>query len=391
MNVHVCIKLGMVEIDDVAQQFKPDVNVFLYFKPVNSAMLESSISTQEKSVSENVRFINLDEHPSWTPNISFGNKVNETFVIDESYWIDTQTGLVFGRLNMIPHLQTRLDHQSFPFDRQLLNITLLSNNSLFQRWKKSHSDCPVGLRLKEENWQIECEIKTLADTWDLKDVDMEIKKEKNAQSSTAHITVYLQRDSKYYVINIGLVFFLIIMTQSCIFVFPYNETRFDFTITIALAGVALKFCTQSQVPKTNSLMSLDRYMVFGFLMLGMRFFVDACMLYFLDWPIGDGGYRGKCKIMDGRLNICFFDGWITSILSGIWLLASFTYLALGKHILRPQWESLSSRINTKRCDSEIIGQENPDMEPIEKSREQEDKENLKDEKGEEDKANNGYC
>lgn len=345
-EVHVRLKICMVDINDVSQQYRPDVNIYFYYLPKDP--VDGDLSKKGKD-----RFTKLDTHPSWKPHFDFENEVNKAIVIDESYWIDRHTGLIFGRIDLIPHIQGRFDHQPFPFDRQLLLVRLLSNNCLFKRWEKKHDDFPVELRLAEENWQFQCDLQTMRDTWHLHDATLDIKLNVEALSSNATISIFLQRESKYFVVNTGFIFFLIMISQACLVVFPYNQSRLDFIITLILTAVAFKFVVQYQIPNTHYLMSLDRYMVFGFCELGLRFFIDTCMLGFLDKPVGRGGYREEC---DSEQSICTIDKWATAVLSSIWLLVSFLYLVCGDCLLRPSWESLDVETGNQRCLSVVTGE-----------------------------------
>mmetsp|Transcript_12505 Transcript_12505/g.18355 ORF Transcript_12505/g.18355 Transcript_12505/m.18355 type:complete len:400 (-) Transcript_12505:146-1345(-) len=348
-EVHVRLKICMVKIDDVSQQYKPHVNIYFYFKPEDPINAE----TPRKGGG---RFVNLDTDPSWKPHFDFENQVNKAIVNDESYWIDTHTGIIFGRIDLIPHIQGRFDHQPFPFDRQILRIKLLSNNCLFQRWEKNNDDCPMVLRLTEEKWQFQCELKALTDSWRLEDATLEIESNVEDLGSSGTVSIFLQRKSKYFIVNIGFVIFLIMMAQGCLFLFPYNQSRLEFSITLMLTVVVFKFVMQYQIPHTSCLMSLDRYMLFGLCELGLRFLVDACTLGLLDKPAGSGGYRQNCDL---EQSICAIDQWATAILSSIWIIVSFVYLALGDCFLRPSWESLS--LENKRCESIVTGERSPFM------------------------------
>lgn len=346
-DVHIRVKLGMVEIDDVNNNYRPDVDVFFYFKA-------SSNIRYKGSRREGARFENI-EKPSWVPNFDFENEVDEMLVIDECYWIDNDAGLVFGRRNMVPHLQERFDHHAFPFDRQVLDVKLLSDNCLFQSWKKDDGQCPLELRLQDERWQIQGELNALADSWNLKKVTMTINNDENALSSVAHLCTFLERRSKYYMLNIGLVLFLIILAQACMVIYPFNETRFTFTLQLLLVSVAFKFVTQSEIPKINYTMNLDRYIGLGMLVLFARLAVDTYLQATFEVPIGEDGYRGKCDANDEEITICMLDVWATIILTGIWLVVSFYFLILGPCILRPRWKSLTLAGKKKRLRNQLIG------------------------------------
>merc|ERR1712125_264475 len=103
-----------------------------------------------------------------------------------------------------------------------------------------------------------------------------------------------ERCSSYYIWNIVFVYFLIIFAHAGMIAYPYNETRFDFAMTLALTTVAFKFVTSTLVPKVSYLTYLDRYMLSGLAILGVRFIVDVCLQVFMTVPIGEEGARGEC-------------------------------------------------------------------------------------------------
>jgi len=346
-EVYIRVKLGIIEIDDVAQQYRPSVDVFFYFKA------KDNVEHQSLSVGK-IRFENIRK-PSWVPHFKFENGVDKMVVTDESYWIDNDTGLIFGRKNMIPSLQQRFDHSAFPFDRHILDIRLHSSNCLLQRWENIDRHCPIEVQLNDEKWQIQGELNALADSWKLKNITMTISDNKDNLFSIANLCISIERRSEYYLLSIGFVLFLINLLQACIFLYPYNEARFSFAMQLVLTTVVFKFVIQSTVPKTCYMMNFDRYMVFGMLVLTMRFVVDTYLQATFELPVGDEGYRGKCYASTGRITVCDLDLWSTGILAAVWIVVSFFFFFLGPIFLRPSWKSMSSEKKKKRLRKKIIG------------------------------------
>eukprot|EP00547_Thalassionema_nitzschioides_P003712 CAMPEP_0194216362 /NCGR_PEP_ID=MMETSP0156-20130528/18840_1 /TAXON_ID=33649 /ORGANISM="Thalassionema nitzschioides, Strain L26-B" /LENGTH=138 /DNA_ID=CAMNT_0038945115 /DNA_START=664 /DNA_END=1077 /DNA_ORIENTATION=- len=138
---------------------------------------------------------------------------------------------------------------------------------------------------------------------------MTMHNDENALSSVAQVCIYLERKSKYYILNIGFVLFLINLAQACMIIYPYNETRFTFTLQLVLVSVAFKFVTQSEVPKTSYTMNLDRYMAIGLLILFTRLGVDTYLQATFEVPVGEEGHRGKCDKQDGDVTVCTLDAW----------------------------------------------------------------------------------
>ena len=68
----------MLEVLDIEQTIKVDVDCYFYFEPKEKIQTESA---------QNVRFENI-EKPSWFPHFDFANEVEEVLVTDESFWLE---------------------------------------------------------------------------------------------------------------------------------------------------------------------------------------------------------------------------------------------------------------------------------------------------------------
>mmetsp|Transcript_21173 Transcript_21173/g.34485 ORF Transcript_21173/g.34485 Transcript_21173/m.34485 type:complete len:389 (-) Transcript_21173:20-1186(-) len=333
----VRFKVGVIDIDDVQQVFKPDVNIFFYYK------LEGDKWIDKSNLRGGVRFENLLEKPLWVPNFDFSNEVEEPLITDESFWYDSKLDLVFGRINVIPTIQERFDHHKFPFDRQVLDIQLMSNNTELFAWKKARGEYPVELSLKRPEWLVQCELSSMADAWDLFDIQTQISNDPDALSSAVHFLIFLERSSAFYIWNIAFVHFLIISAQTCMFVFPFDESRFDFSMQLALTTVAFKFVTTTLVPKTAYLTSLDSYMLAGLLLLSFRFCGDTLMQVHFDLPTDSGsGYKAACENIKEEFTICEMDWYLTGFLTVAWTAISIVYMLFGGRLLRPDWELVNA-------------------------------------------------
>ena len=71
-------KLGVLEMDDVAQTIRVDVNCFFYFEPVDKVDLQGD---------HHVRFENISR-PAWIPHFDFANEIHEVLCTDESFWLE---------------------------------------------------------------------------------------------------------------------------------------------------------------------------------------------------------------------------------------------------------------------------------------------------------------
>ncbi len=325
--VYVRFKVGMIAIDDAKQQIKPDVDIFVYWTPTYKV---KNVDKGRKG-----RFKNLIGKPEWVPHFDFANECEEALVTDESYWYDDHENLIFGRLNVIPHLQERFNYQSFPFDRLICDIQILCNNVIFKAWEAK--DFPVELSLRESTWLIQANLNGLADTFQLKHCFAEIENDECSSSSQVSIDMLLERRAGFYLRNFIFVYFLIILTQTTMLVFPFNQSRFEFALALSLTSVAFQFVTTTQVPKSAYLTSLDTYMILGFILVAFRFLGDILMQTLFELPTGE---NTTCTKIDSQETVCDVDFVFTMALSGIWTLGSLAYMIFGKSLLQSPWRKL---------------------------------------------------
>lgn len=350
--VYFRTKLTLVEVDDVNQVVRPSVDVFMYWEP--TWRVEGVVR------GGTVRFQNMHK-PIWVPHLDFNNEVQESLTTDESYWYDEEDNLIFMRWTVIPTVQDRFDHAAFPFDRQILDVQLLSNNCQMKPWELTeYGTFPVECSMQNQDWIIQCELAAVADSWDLERVELDVVNDNVAWSVSARFRIFVQRSSGYFLWNIGFVYALIIAAQVCLIVYPYNESRFDFAMALALTSVAFLFVSSSMVPKTSYLTRLDQFFLLGLVLLACRFILDTIMQLTLTIPVGDEGYRGTCEDIDDKVTICVMDAVVTSILSGTWILCSIAFLNFGGYIFRPSWDSMNRFVSKEgssksRIEFEIKG------------------------------------
>lgn len=72
------IRAGVLELNDVDQVVKADVNCFFYFRPAKPVTFSGEPF---------VRFENIPK-PKWVPHIDFSNEIDEAKLTDESFWLE---------------------------------------------------------------------------------------------------------------------------------------------------------------------------------------------------------------------------------------------------------------------------------------------------------------
>lgn len=266
----------------------------------------------------------------------------------------TKTGLVFGRMNWIPSIQERFDHQRFPFDRQIIDIQMMMNNCQLKKWElDSINEYPPELSMDEPDIVAITELNAAADAWDLKTMLAHTVNDPTNKSSIVHFQVFLERASTFYFWNIVMVYFIIISLQVVLIAFPYNETRFEFSLTLALTTVAFMFVTTAMVPKTTYLTFMDKYMLSGLLVLFLRFGVDLAIQLVMEeeLPFNDISGRASCTEENANsfgLTPCFVDAVATAVLTGFWLIYS-VFIALCTFVfpglIRMKWEKINKKVN----------------------------------------------
>jgi len=345
-TIHIRMKVGLVNINDIAQQYRPDVNVFFYFKPIDGASSLQESSTKGKSSNKFEVIKEMDGF--WRPKFDFLNEVDEPLVTDESYWINRQDGTVFGRVNMIPTLQKRMNHTAFPYDRQILDVELLSNNCLFKNWERSN-DCPREIKLNVDKWHIQGELASLADAWDLNRIRLKIEDDEVELSSKASILLYIQREHEYYTFNISITLFLIIILQNWLPNFPYTSSRYNFALTLVLTLVAFRFVIQNLIPLTSYLKCIEKYMLVAFILLVFRFITDFLLILIHDMPSDPDFEHCGAEIFtffggdhSNLPLICVRDLQMTIFLTILWISSTIVFLI--PQIWRQRWESIEKSL-----------------------------------------------
>mmetsp|Transcript_16739 Transcript_16739/g.24746 ORF Transcript_16739/g.24746 Transcript_16739/m.24746 type:complete len:477 (+) Transcript_16739:258-1688(+) len=350
-EIHVRVKMGMVEMNDVHQHFRPDVDIFFYFKATKRDLqgIKENDIEGESYEDDGCDFHGLHRTdagiwPFWEPHFDFQSETEMAFITDYSYWI--KGDIIYGRKNILPKLQQRINHTAFPYDRQIVDVVLLSNNCLFRRWDIANN-CPKEQRLSYDEWHVQGMLNALADLWDLERIRMRIQADEENMNSKATIFLYVQREHEYYTFNISLMLFMIVSLQTWIPNFPYNESRYDFALQLVLTQIAFRFVTQNLIPLTSYLMYLDKFMLLGFALLFVRFIVDFCLPFFLPVPETGTGDEFRCNFevddfftgsncwfggdyssaeCNNLAEICVRDFQISIAILVFWIIASASFL-----------------------------------------------------------------
>ena len=167
------------------------MNCFFYFKLIE--VIEFVGQPQ-------VRFENITE-PLSIPHMVFANEVqtdndaedNQVGYTDRSFWLDTKTGVLFGRINCTATFRERFDHRAFPFDRQIIELKMLFKNCYIQKWQLVNPmEYPPDLKMGELDWILQTQINGIADEWDMKKLNAcELNNPRN-KTGTMKIQIFIQ-------------------------------------------------------------------------------------------------------------------------------------------------------------------------------------------------------
>lgn len=366
--------MGMVEMDDVNQHFRPDVDIFFYFKasPRDMQRIKENDKEEESYEDDGSEFHSLRKTPDgawpfWEPHFDFLSEVEPAFVTDYSYWIKGDK--IYGRKNILPKIQQRINHTAFPYDRQIIDVVLLSNNCIFKRWDIGNR-CPSEQRLSYDEWHVQGLLNSLADIWDLERIRIRIEADEKECNSKATIFLYVEREYQYYMTNISVMLSLIVMLQTWMPNFPYDESRFDFALQLVLTQIAFRFVTQNLIPLNNYQMYLDWYMLVGFLVLFFRCIIDFLLPFFYTVPEVGPGDDFRCEFhyndffngencffggdysseaCGGLAEICVRDVQITLGLFLFWVVVSVAFLI--PRLWRRTWTQVEQSLDRQKASS----------------------------------------
>jgi len=293
-NIHIGSDCIVLSIDEINNTVVYDFTLFIEWKTTST----SNKNNRKKYDNKYVTCSSDDMIDGWKPEVVF-YYIKESTNTETTYYVNHYLGSYFVIMNWILTINELLELKCFPFDRQILRIkflilkvkNFLPYDSLISR--PSVMDKLIGatgltVNIRPTSWILH---KMYLDIQTLQSSDDEPETE-------ATFTVFTERNSFYYVINFGVVLFLIVLSALPISAIPYKEIadRMSITVSLLLTMVAFKFVMTSYIPPTSYLTTLDIYMLITILMLSLiiaeNFFVtiindhlastfDICFFYYM--------------------------------------------------------------------------------------------------------------
>jgi len=183
-------------------------------------------------------------------------------------------------------IQNDFKLQTFPFDKQVLKISLRSSSKI-----KNHELSHHWVSYQNMEHFIK---KNKINGWDLKNYNLnnEIYEDSTGRYfSTANIEIYIERQHGYYIYKVLIPILLILMVcWSVVWVDPRElEARLTITIVCLLSLIAYNFVIDSELPKLEYLTVMDWIILFSYFYSTIPNFISVISfrLYKTNRPLSD--------------------------------------------------------------------------------------------------------
>lgn len=260
-TLFVRFRLDVYEVDAVTQVITFSLKLFFkWVEPITPEVADRAEHNTHKqqAIYEDIEASQLE----WTPTFFFKNLMEKTDIA-EHYSICRASGTVIGVFEYVLKIREILELQRFPFDRQLLKLDVYCKCPL-QQWMVD-PDAPEPPFVLQEA--------TCAGfynpMWKLERYESHLFNSVNMHHQLS-IRLFASRNPIFYVVNFGLVNFLIIVLSMTTTAVPNQlfAERASITMTLLLTSIAFKFVITSYVPPTKYMTLLDQYMIIGLFVLG---------------------------------------------------------------------------------------------------------------------------
>lgn len=310
-NVGIRMLIEINEIDDLNHKFKAVVEIYTQW-------INEEITSEPVDISEPA--IHCDT-PEWTPSIEF----DELISCEESDTSYFKRGPIFYCFRSVAvEVKNLLRLQSFPCDRQVLNVVLFSSNSAFVDYDTSNGfffdineDKPIEVTYDFPNWKIDDVSSFITDKDDLL------------------VSCFVTRNPEFYLYNVVGTSFLIVLCSFTVTAFDVDDfaSRMATLITLLLTIIAFKFVINSWVPQLPYLTLLDKYGIISIFSL-MIVIAECFIITYFD---------------DSEGSVTDFDYWFFISLGSTWGLfhAIVIFCVVCQYFYTP-WENVA---NSKRYDA----------------------------------------
>jgi len=213
-----------------------------------------------------------DWQPEWTPKFQIrGVKCEDRA---EMYTTELMDGMRFvhGEITSLVTISEALELAAFPCDCQDLSIFLTSQQPATQYKFISPPDGTPPVKLRTANMNLD-DFRLLEDypfTYNLYLSNLSTSK----AYSTVDIKVKVVRQSRYYIVNVAFIMFLICTFVLCSWAVHPGAIadRWGVDFNLLLTAVAFKLILNDMLPRLSYLTTLDIYVLAGFIFLTLAIF-----------------------------------------------------------------------------------------------------------------------
>jgi len=258
--VHFSVECSLLKVDELSNRLTFDFVLYFVWTPPTAGIKPSSSEEGGEA------FVQTKQKPPWFPVVSFYN-LEDKSVMEETFFANAN-GSYACLINWVLRVNETLELERFPYDRQMCKVMLDI---------PSVRAVPIPEQFVVPSNFPRDQMRCIADigNWILDDANVILNvvggSEGELCDSDVTIDMHLTRDPTYYLWNIVVVVFMLVLAAFSVVGVPHNELadRMSITMTLLLTIVAFKFVMQSYVPPTPYLTLLDKYVLASFLIVGV--------------------------------------------------------------------------------------------------------------------------
>jgi len=259
-DVRICVNVRrMYDVRTVEQEFTVRLSIDLYW-----IMPEGETPPTESEDDG-------DWQPEWTPKFQIrGVKCEDRA---EMYTTELMDGMRFvhGEITSLVTISEALELAAFPCDCQDLSIFLTSQQPATQYKFISPPDGTPPVKLRTANMNLD-DFRLLEDYSFI--YNLYLFGVPPRCYSTVDIKVKVVRQSRYYIINVAFIMFLICTFVLCSWAVHPGAIadRWGVDFSLLLTAVAFKLILNDMLPRLSYLTTLDIYVLAGFIFLTLAIF-----------------------------------------------------------------------------------------------------------------------
>jgi hypothetical protein len=330
-SIYLGFKCSVTSVSELSNSASYDLEIFSQWQADVSSDQHELQKAAGKGVMGGYRPVQKDD-VAWVPEFIFF-KHKESVLTEESYYRNPQTSMCFCIMNWHITFDENLNLRLFPFDRQLLEVQfvlkgvveILPFTSDIGKPESlcDHMGSGVMAMIQGSSWQL---------------IRVEVLSEQQSESDhpecTASLTLFAERSSFFYVINFGVVLFLLLCCALGVVRIDRRELadRMGVTINLLLTLVAFKFVMTSYIPPTSYLTLMDKYMLLTISLLALIIFEN-----FTASVYGEDVWDEKIFFQLVAFFWIAFHAYVVIGYSRGWFLIDWNDIKKAKRLLQDSW------------------------------------------------------